>query len=154
MQRQKFGTQAQNYGPTNSREFARQANKEAADSLRYRSAAAPPRRWQIGGMMKTKIAVGALLLLLFCTTHCFAEDAIVFNTWSQDGFIYENNVTPSRLMKMPDWSPERGQPPVSQVKAVQIASKYLTKNNPIFKNSKISSIQLRRDGNSGDSIFN
>jgi len=92
--------------------------------------------------MKTKIAVGVLFLLLLSKTHCLAEDAIVFNGWSKDGFIYENRVAYSRLIKMPDWSPERGQPPLSQVKAVEIASKHLTKNDPSFKNAKISSIQL------------
>ena len=92
--------------------------------------------------MKTKIVVPIMAFMFLSATHCLAEESIAFNTWSKDGFIYENSVTMSRLMKMADWSPERGLPPVSQVKAVEIASKYITKNDPSFKTAKISSIQL------------
>lgn len=95
-----------------------------------------------GGTMKTKIVVAAFFFLLVSITHCLAEDLIVFNSWSKDGFIFENHIAYSRLMKMPDWSPVHGQPPISQVKAIEIASKYLKKSDPTFTNAKISSIQL------------
>lgn len=92
-----------------------------------------------------KKAIGAVILFitLIPLAVCASEDRIVFNSWSTgDGFIYENYVETSRLMKMPDWNPERGLPPISSVKATEIASKYIKDNVPAFKDAKISSIQL------------
>lgn len=95
--------------------------------------------------MKTKVALVLLVILLLSVTHCLAEDLVVFNTWSRsDGFIYESYVEYSRLMKMPDWTPERGLPTISSVKAIEIASKYLQENEPSFKDAKISSVQLNQ----------
>jgi hypothetical protein len=96
-----------------------------------------------GGVMKKTIGAVILFFLLIPLTIYASEDRIVFNSWSTgDGFIYENYVETSRLMKMPDWNPERGLPPISSVKAIDIASKYVKDNEPAFKDSKISSVQL------------
>lgn len=91
--------------------------------------------------MKTKLIVSAIMLLF--VTNCVAEELLIFNTWSRsDGYIYESYAEYSRVMKMPDWSPERGLPAISSVKAIEIATKYLQENEPRFKDAKISSVQL------------
>jgi len=93
--------------------------------------------------MRTTIAVVMSLTILLFAINSLAEDLIVFNTWSRnDGFIYESYVEYSRLMKMPDWSPERGLPPISSVKAIEIASKYLLDNEPTYKDAKVAMVQL------------